>query len=509
MKKIIILGASGYIGQRLIKSFLGKYELHLFSRNKRKLSHFENESDVYLYDISLDESNRKELKEIFLDSDVVFYLIHSMSEEDSSDFLTKEKRIASFISKISDESNVGKIVYLGGLGILNDNKLSKHLLSRQLTGDSLRSGGKTPVVEFRAGIIIGAGGSSFEIIRTLATKLPIIPVFFKKEGLCETIFVDNVISYLCKSVNYDSYNNKILEIGNGETFTYSELVQLYAKIVLKKKLYILNLSFLEPLIGPKIIGSVIAFMTGQPKELIIPLIYGVKNDAIVTEKYSICKNICKEDDNHRTISLELSYKLAADRQNKGKVKSVWDTPINLSHLKQSPRHFFSTQEKEGLLYEERYIIISEGEKERVFNEFLNIGNKESGYWSPYFLWKARGIIDRMLGGCGVGNDTALNRQDLHIGDRIDFWTVEELVNTDEYSEFRLISEMKTPGEAWLQFKIVKNIECEGKLIFYLRAFFEPHGITGYLYWYSLYVIHKFIFSMMIKKIYNNAQLLSE
>ena len=507
MKKIIILGASGYIGQRLIKKLLqepDEYELHLFSRNKRKLSHFSDYKNIYLYDTPLDHSSCSELNDIFKNTHTVFYLIHSMSEEDNSDFMEQEKQLALFIRNLSDKQKVGQIVYLGGLGADNTENLSTHLKSRQQTGSILREG-NTPVVEFRAGVIIGAGGSSFEIIRTLATKLPFIPVFFKKEGLCETIFVDNVVSYLKKTLIYKSYQNKILEIGNGEQKAYSQLVQEYAKVVLNRKLFIINLSFLSFLIGPQIIGRVIAFMTGQPKELIIPLIYGVKNDAIVTPQYDVKNQIPDNELPPRIVSLDLAYKLAADRQYKGKVISVWDVPTNLSKLKTKTRKFFSTQEREGLLFEERYAIIKDEDKNIIFNEIVKIGSGNSKYWSPHFLWQIRGFIDKVFGGAGIGHDYGFNRNDLHVGDRIDFWTVEEIKNSDDIKELRLIAEMKTPGEAWLQFKIVPNSECPNTSIFYLRAFFEPKGIAGYLYWYSLYIIHKFIFSMMINNIIKNSK----
>jgi uncharacterized protein YbjT (DUF2867 family) len=511
MKKIIILGASGYVGQRLVKKLLDDtedtYDLHLFSRNKRKLSHFLDQSKqldsiVSLYDIALEHDNFSDLSKIFSGTHTVYHLIHSMSEEDDSDFMKQELNLAKLISNLSSFSNIKQIIYLGGLGNSDNEELSIHLRSRQETGRILRDGG-TPVTEFRAGVIIGAGGSSFEIIRTLATKLPFIPVFFKKEGLCETIFIDNVIQYLKKCLYISSFSGKILEIGNGTKKTYSELVQDYANNVLGKNLIIINLSFLSFFIRPNLIGRVIAFMTGHPKELIIPLIYGVKNDAIVTDKFKLENVVGKCDLLNRIVPLDLSFQLAADREHKGKVISVWDMPSNLSNLEKNIRSVFSTQETEGLLYEERYIIIDKNKSDLFFNEILQIGSSNSGYWSPYFMWKIRGIIDKLFGGPGVGNNLAINRSDIHIGDRIDFWSVENIISKTKVKELRLRAEMKTPGEAWLQFKILPSVECKNKSVVHLRAFFEPKGIPGYIYWYSLYFIHKFIFSMMLNNISSN------
>lgn len=501
MKKIIILGASGYIGQRLIKKFLqdknNEYELHLFSRNKRKLSHL-NKENCRIHDMPLEEDNQEKIIEIFKEADVLYYLIHSMSEEDNNDFLNQEKKLSSFISNISNKAGINKIIYLGGLG-KEDENLSTHLKSRQITGEELRKNHKN-VIELRAGVIIGGGGSSFEIIRTLATKLPFIPVFFKNEGKCEAIFVDNVISYLKKAFLCSAYNNKILELGNGEQKTYSELVQNYAQEVLNKKLFIVNLSFLSSIIKPNLIGTVIAFMTGQHKKLILPLIQGVSNNAVVTDKYNISKIIKSNDDINRIVPLSLSFKLASDREDKGKILSVWDTPYNLSNLENKTKVFYSTQKKEGLLYEEKYRVVDKQDIDKIFSEIKKIGKKGTGYWSPYFLWYVRGFIDKIVGGSGLCRHRYIDRNNLHVGDKIDFWTIEEYKDDRNVKELRLIAEMKTPGLAWLQFKIVPNIENPKTSIFYLRAYFEPKGIWGYLYWYSLYIIHKFIFRTMINNI---------
>jgi len=483
--KIIILGASGYIGLRLAKKLRAQgHELHLFNRNKLKLQWLENKN-VCTYDIPIDEDNRDDLSPIFKDADVVYHLIHSMSEEVSGSFHEKDIQIANFVSNISEQSNVKQIVYLGGLGNANEN-LSTHLESRQATGFTL-SKGKTPVLELRAGVIIGAGSSSFEIVRTLATKLPFIPVVWEKEGLVEPIFVDNVLNYLC-SVLDNLGRNEILEIGCGETITYAKLVQKFAKENLNRNIKILKLPFLEKIISPKLIGLVISFMTGQHRTLIIPLIYGVKNDAVVENRDINCKKV---------VNLELSLKLASHRERKGAVISSWDFPSNISHLAKSNKTFFTTKEKDGLLFEENWSNVEN--PEAVFNEIKKIGGSY-GYWSPMLLWKARGIIDRMFGGPGLSSCYKYNG-DIHVGSRIDFWTVEYFKETSNHRELRLRAEMKTPGEAWLQFTIDKNKQ------FYLRAFFEPRGILGYVYWYSLYIIHKFIFKQMVSKIILNSKVL--
>jgi len=475
--KTIILGASGYVGLRLSKKLKkDNHELHLFNRNRNKIAWIESDT-VTAYDIEFDEKNRAALIDIFKDADTLYYLIHSMSEG-NAEFEHKDIKLAKLIAEISKESGVKKIVYLGGLGN-SEEKLSSHLQSRQDTGRVLAKYFDN-VKEYRAGIIIGAGSSSFEIIRTLATKLPFIPVFWAHEGLCQPVFIDDVI-LLLKNEKFNTHiDNKILEIGCDTQMTYANLVKKYAQEILDRPLRIVRFQFLEKIITPKIIGRIISSMTGQPKELVTPLIYGVKNDAIVTKKEKVKK----------MVSLEIALKLAAKRDRSGQILSVWDFPTNLSHLKEVEEKIFNTKEKEGLLYEEVHTLIKSPTK--IFNEIQTIGGAK-GYWSAPILWKIRGYIDRIFGGLGINRHYKKANRVLHIGDRIDFWTLEYIKNTNEEKVLRLRSEMKTPGEAWLQFSII------GKE-FYLRAFFEPSGIFGYLYWYSLYPIHKFIFKQMVKNI---------
>ncbi|MCF6245150.1 MAG: SDR family oxidoreductase [Sulfurovum sp.] len=481
MRKTIILGASGYIGLRLSKKLKKEnHELHLFNRNRNKISWLET-STVTAYDIEFTEKNRKTLGNIFKDADTLYYLIHSMSEG-NTEFEHKDITLAKLIANICKESGVKKIVYLGGLGSSEDT-LSKHLQSRQDTGRTLAENFHN-VKEYRAGIIIGAGSSSFEIIRTLATKLPFIPVFWKYEGLCQPIFADDVISIL-KNEKYNIHtDNKILEIGCDEQITYSDLVKKYAIEVIDRPLKIIKFPFLEKIITPKVIGKIISVMTGQPKELVIPLIYGVKNDAIVTQRKK----------QKKMMKLDIALKLAAKRDRAGQILSVWDFPTNLSQYQKTETRIFNTQEKEGLLYEEVHAVIKSPSK--IFEEIQTIGGAK-GYWSTPLLWKIRGYIDRLFGGLGINSHYKKSNDELHTGDRIDFWTVAYINDTSHEKVLRLRSEMKTPGEAWLQFSIINKD-------FYLRAFFEPAGILGYLYWYSLYPIHKFIFKMMVKNIIKKA-----
>jgi uncharacterized protein YbjT (DUF2867 family) len=530
--KIAIFGASGYIGLRLAH-ILNKNkeieELRLFNRNKRKVLHLINEkTSAFDYEITL--KNKDRLKEDLSDVDVVYYLIHSMYEKNN--FSEVDNQLATIVSKSAKSAGVKKIIYLGGLGIEDDLEykidgfkkkgLSKHLSSRQETADYLRENHNN-VIEFRAGVIIGGGSSSFEIIRTLGLKLPFVPKLWKNEGLVEPIFVDNVISYLLMAKENPDFDNKIMEIGCGQTIEYTEIVKMYAKIK-KRKLFNIYLYPFEKIITDNILGRVISFMTSLPPALVTPLLGGVKNKAISRDyKIEDVLGYCPL----KLISLEKALTIASKREESEHVQSVWDLPSSLSKVNKIKHKRngmpFSTASKtiNGMMFEEEFVEIDELKalyrtdfhsektnitinsciKTQIFQEVKKIGGKK-GYWSPKIMWKSRAMIDKLIGGMGF-RQFRRDCNELRSGDRVDFWTVEKIVEKDNYKELRLRAEMKLPGEAWLRF-VIKKEKTTNKEVFKLQALFDPDGISGYLYWYSLFFIHKYIFKTMLKNIVLNS-----
>lgn len=511
---IAIFGASGYIGLRLANRFKRESsikKLKLFNRNKRKILHLMNEK-VSAFDYEINLKNKEQIKKDLKDIDIVYYLIHSMYEKNN--FSEVDNQLATIVAEASTEANVKKIIYLGGLG-LEEEGLSNHLSSRQETADFLREHHKN-VIEFRAGIIIGGGSSSFEIVRSLGTKLPFIPLLWKNEGLVEPIFVDNVINYLLLAKKDSNMDNKILEIGCGESIKYTEIIDIYAKIK-ERRLLKIKLGMLEPIFSDKVLGRVISFMSSLPPALVTPLLGGVTNKAI-SSKYKVddVLGYCSV----KPVSIEKALRYAAKREEGEHILSIWDLPSSMSKVKKLVHkqngHPFSTASKEieGLLFEEESIILEDyikGSKkeedikifqEKIFQEVKQIGGNH-GYWSPSILWKSRALIDKILGGVGF-RKYRRDCTDLRCGDRIDFWTVEKVTSSEYYKELRLKAEMKLPGEAWLRFTICKDKET-GNSKFKLQAIFDPNGIFGYAYWYSLFFIHKYIFKTMIKNIFKNVE----
>jgi len=522
---IAIFGSSGYIGLRLshiLNNNNNIKTLKLFNRNKRKVLHLlNNKTQGFDYEINLD--NKEKLINDLKNVDVVFYLIHSMYEKNN--FSEVDNQLATIVAESSTKAKVKKIIYLGGLGLeeTGDSKiLSNHLSSRQETGDFLREY-HSNIVEFRAGIIIGGGSSSFEIIRTLGLKLPFVPLLWKNEGLVEPIFVDNVISYLLMAIENKDFDNNILEIGCGESVSYTDIVCLYSKIK-ERKLFKIPLFPFEKIITDNILGRIIAFMSSLPPALVTPLLGGVKNKAI-SKNYKIesILGYCP----FKPISLKKSLEIASKREESEHVQSVWDLPSSMSSIKKMKHKEngmpFSTASKSinGLMFEEESVEISEliplfksdfsHEKSNIhintliknelFAEIKKIGGSH-GYWSPSFLWKIRATIDKLIGGIGF-RKYRRDSNSIRCGDRIDFWSVEKFTDHECYKELRLKAEMKAPGEAWLRFIILKEKGCE-KETFKLQALFDPNGISGYFYWYSLFFVHKYIFKTMLKNIIKNS-----
>lgn len=503
---IAIFGPTGYIGTKMIIELYNMgHKISLFSRSVRKLDYVhdecyflkDKEPRICVVEQHLHEGEFEHITESLKGVDVVYYLVHSLYILEKENFTSQDNQLASLIAKASAKAGVKQIIYLGGLGVDKpDYPISEHLLSRQDTANYLRAEHEC-VTEFRAGVIIGAGSSSFEIIRSLGTKLPFIPQLYGREGICQPIFVDNVIEYLIHALLNPNYFNRIAEIGSENVLTYSKMIQIFAETILNKNLIILPMPLFNRLLTPYILSRIISRMTNMPSLLIERLLEGMHSYAVIGNY-----PIEKIDPNSpiKTKNFKEAIKIATKRTEKAMYQSVWSTPYELSVLNAEKKKQFlqmSSKEIEGMLFEEYSAIIEVKDIDRVFNKIKDIGGT-TGYYSPKWLWQIRGFIDIILGGRGLNP----NKQDatlLRVGNRIDFWVVSHYKNLPYQKSLRLKAHMITPGDAWLQFTI-NTSKQKDNAVFTLRAYFEPSGIGGYLYWYSLYFIHKYIFKEMVKNI---------
>ena len=510
LKHIGIFGPTGYIGTRLIIDLYNQgYKLSLFARNIRKLSYLQQndctllsfqEPRVCVIESFLEEKNFNTLCQNLQGIDTVYYLVHSLGTQEN-DFLIQDNKLASLVARAASRVNVKQIVYLGGLGVdLSYAPLSKHLKSRQETGNHLRRH-HACVTELRAGVIIGAGSASFEIIRSLGMKLPFLPLLHQREGLCQPIFVDDVIAYLKHVLLNNIYYGKIAEVGSDNVLSYGDMVKIFAKTIVHKNLQRIPLPIFSRLLTSNLLSFIIAKMTQMPYLLVRSLIEGMSCDAVV-DKYPINKidplvtirPLCYRD----------SIRIAMVRTEGRMINSVWSTPyessvMNAQHQKQFIS--LSSKEIEGMLFEEYSRHIGVEQISCVFDNIKDIGG-DRGYFSPKWLWSIRGFIDKLLGGPGLSS-YKVDKNYIKVGSRIDFWVVTYYRDWTYEKTLRLKAKMKSPGHAWLQFSI-KTSKDKQDAVLSLKAYFEPIGIFGYIYWYSLYFIHKYIFRTMVNNIIDEA-----
>ncbi len=478
---ILITGVTGYIGGRLVPRLIQKgYNVRCMARDTSRIEGRWEHVEIVYGDVTKFESVNDVLKNI----DIAYYLIHSMSAGEK-DFADIDLKAAENFSKKAKENGVKRIIYLGGLGSKSDN-LSPHLSSRQQTGEMLKISG-VPVTEFRAGMIVGSGSLSFEMMRYLAERVPIMicPKWVKTKT--QPIAVRDVLRYLIESIENEKSSGKVFEIGSDDVLTYRDLMMRYADMRKLKRIMI-NV----PVLTPRLSSYWVDLVTPIPNYIARPLIEGLKNEIIVND------NSAREIFDFQPISYNDAVKFALDREKEGQVETIWSSAI--SSTKPADYQPVNLEQIEGMIVEKREIEVNVS-REKLFNVIQKLGGKNG--WYANFLWQARGLLDRIFGGVGMRRGRR-NPDTLIVGDPLDFWRVEALVPNEL---LRLRAEMKLPGKAWLQFTI-REIQIN-KLILNQTAFYEPKGLFGVLYWYSIYFLHKIIFSGMIQNIKKKAEKLNK
>lgn len=469
--KILLTGANGYIGMRLLPSLLEKgYEVICCVRDKNRIPlDIETQKKVTLCEVDfLNEPS----KEIFpKDIDVAFYLIHSMSVS-TKDFDELEAKAAHNFNQYMATTKVKQVVYLSG--IVNDEKLSKHLSSRKKVEDILYQGNYNLTV-LRAGIVVGSGSSSFEIIRDLCEKLPVMvaPQWLKTR--IQPIAIRDVIHYLSGVILNEKCYNQSFDIGGPNILTYKQMLLLYAK-VRKLKLWIISV----PVMSPRLSSYWLYFVTSTTYKLAVNLVDSMKMEVVAKD------NKLQELLKIKPITYTEAIEKAFLKIEQNMVISSWKDSLvagrfsNLKAYIQVPKY--------GCLKDEKKLKVTHPEK--VLNNIWSIGGTKGWYYSNW-LWKIRGFMDQMVGGVGLRRGRT-NNDKIFAGDALDFWRV--LYADKDEKRLLLFAEMKLPGEAWLEFKIDEDN------ILYQTATFRPRGLFGRLYWYSVLPFHYFIFGGMIRNI---------
>ncbi len=467
--KILLTGANGYIGKRILLELLSSgHEVICCVRDKNRFSAptaFPDQVKVIEVDFLKPESTVAIPKEI----DGAYYLMHSMSSE--GDYESKERSTAINFTKAIDSTDCQHVIYLSG--IINEEHLSKHLSSRKKVEEIL-SEGRFHLTTLRAGIIIGSGSASFEIIRDLVEKLPIMITPKWLQTKCQPIGIADVVTALSRSLFLESTYDKNFDIGGPDILTYKEMLLGFAKARGLKR-YIITV----PVMTPRLSSYWLYFVTSTSFKLASALVQSMKIEVI-----------CRNSELFKLIDLEpINYEEALRRTllrlESPEIISSWKDSLISGTFDKNLSEFINVPAF-GCFKDER--IRTYTNRSTTLQRIWRIGGKNGWYYGN-FLWKLRGFIDKLFGGVGLRRGRT-NEDSLHTGDAVDFWRV--LYTNKDEGRLLLFAEMKLPGEAWLEFKLEDGILIQ-------TATFRPKGILGRLYWYSVLPFHGFIFKGMLKK----------
>ncbi len=482
--RILLTGANGYIGMRLLPVLVeAGHEVTCVVRDRKR---FQPSPDL-LNKISIIEFDFLNPENAVLNFnnkqfDAAYYLIHSLGDTFTT-LKEYEKRSAGCFVLVSTLTRVKQIIYLSG--ICNTDRISKHLSSRKAVKDVIKQS-EIAYTIFEAGIIVGSGSVSFEIIRDLTEKLPVMIVPHWLNSRCQPIAIRNVINYLHGSLMNERTFFKTFEIGGPDVLTYKKML-LEFSAVRNYKRYIISL----PISFPMLSTYWLYMATSANISIAKQLVYSMKND-VVCKECSIRDIIPQE-----LISYHEAIKMAFERIEQNMVISSW-TDAASSSLSRLDINQYIEVPVNGCYKDRRWIEIDKGDVQAVSDRFFGIGGEQGWYYADK-LWRIRGLLDKILGGVGIGRGRR-SKIDIQPGNALDFWRV--LLADRKNYRLLLFAEMKLPGEAWLEFSIVQN---ENRCILKQTATFRPRGILGRNYWYSMLPFHFFIFRNMLKRIAGKKQ----
>jgi len=471
--KVLLTGATGYIGRRLITALLKEnHEVVCCVRDKRRFDHIKYGSDL-LRVVEVNFLHEATLDRIPNDIDAAYYLIHSMSAT-TGDFQTMEEKSAiNFRDRISQTQAV-QVIYLSG--IVNEEDLSRHLSSRKSVEDILFSG-SYHLTTLRAGIIVGSGSASFEIMRDLVEKLPVMITPRWLNTRSQPIGVRNVIEFLKGVLHLEETYDKNYDIGGPEVLTYKEMLLAFAKVRrLKRSIWTI------PVLTPKLSSYWLYFVTSTSYKLSVNLVNSMKIEVV-------CRlNNLAQLLNIKLIPYEEAVAMAFDKIKHHDVSSSWIDALSSPLLEKGISSLVSVPTF-GCYADHKKEDVKDDKK--VLEKIWNIGG-EKGWYYANWLWQFRGFLDKLFGGVGLRRGRK-NPDDIEAGDALDFWRV--LYANKSEKRLLLYAEMRLPGEVWLEFQIRNNT-------LYQTATYRPLGIWGRIYWYILLPFHYVVFRGLIRNLAN-------
>ena len=472
--KILLTGATGYIGKRILPALVNDgHHVVCCVRDKSRFNPPQSiKSSITVIEIDLLESSS--LSIIPTDIDVAYYLVHSMSV--SADYKNLEQESAINFRNALNSTNVKQVIYLSG--IVNESNLSKHLLSRKTVENELDKGSYA-LTCLRAGIIVGSGSASFEIMRDLVEKLPVMITPKWLLTKCQPIGISDVQTFLTKCVLNEKTFNRNFDIGCEDVLSYKEMLLEFAEIRNLKRIILT-----VPVLTPRLSSYWLYFVTSTSFKLARSLVESMKVEVV-----------CRNNEINRILDINpITYKEALlkafESIQNNEIVSSWKDSYSSSEININISEFISVPSF-GCFKDSRT------NKVENFNysvdKIWSIGG-DTGWYYGNWLWRIRGFLDKLFGGVGLRRGRT-NKNSISVGDSLDFWRV--LYANKEEGRLLLFAEMKLPGEAWLEFKITDNKLTQ-------TATFRPLGLLGRLYWHSVYPFHGIIFKGMLKKLTQQA-----
>jgi uncharacterized protein YbjT (DUF2867 family) len=475
----LVTGATGYIGGRLVPELLAAgYRVRVLSRNPAKLR------DVPWHDAvevaHTDAADPGGVARALAGVDVAYYLLHALGT--GKQFEITDRETARTFARAARAAGTPRLVYLGGL-LPDDEEVSPHLRSRAEVGDILLDSGR-PTAVLRAAVILGSGSASFEMLRYLTERLPVMVTPKWVHSRIQPIAIRDVLRYLVGCAELPPEVSRTLDIGGPDVLTYEEMMQRYARIAGLPRRRILPV----PILTPRLSSHWVGVVTPVPGGIARPLVESLRN-TVVCQEHDIARYV--PDPPEGLLGFDRAVELALARIREYRVPTRW-TSASPPGAPSDPLPSDPGWAGGSLYVDERERVVDASPAE-LWRVLEGIGG-DTGWYSFPLAWRLRGLLDRLGGGPGLRRGRR-DPHDLQVGDALDWWRVEEVVEPDL---LRLRAEMRLPGLAWLELRVVRD--AAGRTVFRQRALFHPHGLAGHAYWWSVWPFHGLVFAEMQRNI---------
>lgn len=482
-RTVLVLGATGYVGGRLVGELLAtgvRVRVLARSRERARRHAWSDDVEIVIGDV-LDPDT---LAPAFDGCTAAYHLVHSMGSGD--DFADTERRAAEHVRDAAAAAGLRRLVYLGGMGADDPDELSEHLASRRRVGAILASG-PTPVTELRAAIIIGSGSLSFEMLRYLTEVLPVMITPRWVSTRCQPIAIRDVLHYLVGVLDDPTDQHRVVEIGGPDVLTYAEMMQVYADVAGLRKRRIVPV----PVLSPRLSSHWIGLVTPLPSGIARPLVDSLRHEVVVRDDHRIDDLVP-----HRPLPFRDAVGLALGRVTNHAVDTRWSDAgfTSAGPIPGDPDW------SGGTVFTDEQTATTPASTEALFAAISRIGG-DHGYYVANWAWWIRGAADRVIGGPGLRRGRRHPTQ-LRSGESLDFWRVLEV---DEPHRLVLQAEMKTPGGAWLTWRVEPSDEHADRRVLHQVATFAPRGLFGRLYWFTMLPFHLLIFKRMANAIARHAE----